>query len=85
MKIKKQCCILCFVDKDKKTYNPGVIISDIATDDEISEITCAMMKQGRKVRIFTTHLVDDISQLPPLDEPIGEGLNGYTYDPFLIW
>lgn len=56
-----------------------------ATDEEISGITYAMQKAGRKVRIFASHLVDDVSQLPPLDEPIGEGLKGYTYDPFLIW
>ena len=85
MERHKQCCILWYVDDEKKTYNPGFIITDNATDDEISKITCAMIKQGRKVRIFTTHVVDDVSQLPPLDKPIGEGLDGYTYDPFLMW
>lgn len=85
MNTRKQCCILRYVDDDKKTYNPGLIMTENATDDEISEITCAMQREGRNVRIFSSHLVDDVSQLPPLDQPIGEGIRSYTYDPFLIW
>jgi len=85
MQINKQCCILWFVDDDKKTYNPGLIITDNATDDEIGKITCEMRKKGRNVRIFTSHIVDSVTQLPPLDQPISKELEGYTYDPWLMW
>ena len=80
-----QCCILWYVDCDRKTYNPGLILTDNTTDDEISKITCEMIDNGRHVRIFTSSVVDDVRQLPSLDKPIGEGIAGYMYDPWLMW
>jgi len=74
-----------FVDHDKRTYNPGIILENDATDQEITDITSKMQDAGRKVNIFTSHLVDCITQLPPLDQAIGEHPWGYKYDPFLIW
>ena len=85
MQKNKQCCILWFVDNDKKTFNPGLILTEDATDQEISYITCKMQDEGRSVNVFTSHVVDCITQLPSLDRPIGEHPWGYKYDPFLIW
>ena len=80
-----QCCILWYVDDDCKTYNPGLIITNNITDDEVGKIAREMTDQGRHVRIFTSSVVDDVRQLPSLDKPIGEGIAGYTYDPGLMW
>lgn len=85
MQKNKQCCIMWFVDHDKKTYNPGLIMTDDATDQEISEICCRMQDEGRRVNNFASHVVDCVSQLPPLDQPIAEHPLGYKYDPYLIW
>jgi hypothetical protein len=85
MRIGIKCCILWYVDRDRKTYNPGLIITNNTTDDEICKISCEMMSQGRHLTIFTSSVVDDVRQLPSLDKPIGEGLEGYTYDPWLMW
>jgi len=85
MKTNVKYCILCYVDEDKKTYNPGLILTNPAVDDEISDITMKMRAAGRRVRIFTSHLVDDIRELPCLDQPIDYGLREYRYDPWLMW
>jgi 4-hydroxy-3-methylbut-2-en-1-yl diphosphate synthase IspG/GcpE len=85
MQKNKQCCILWFIDDDKKKYNPGLILTEDATDQEISDIIYKMREEGRNVRIFTSHLVDSIDKLPPLDQPIGDRISDYEYDPFLIW
>ena len=85
MKTKKQFCILYYIDEGKKTFNPGLILSSPDVEDEISRITFKLRARGRRVRIFTAHLVDDIEQLPLLNEPVGNGLSGYTYDPWLFW
>jgi len=85
MKTNVKCCVMWFIDDDKKTFNPGVILTNIETDDEISKITCDMKDRGRRVRIFTSHLVNSVKELPSLDQPIGEGFRGYTYDPWLMW
>lgn len=80
-----QCCILWYVDDDRKTYNPGLIITSNATDDEVGKIAHEMRDKGKNVRIFTSYVVDSVKQLPPLDKPIDDGLEGYIYDPWLIW
>jgi len=85
MKIKIKGCILWYVDEDNKTYNPGLILINLAIDDEISDITMKLRAAGRRVRIFTSHLVDDIRELPRLDQPIDHGLKGYSYDSWLMW
>jgi hypothetical protein len=85
MKTNVQCCVIWFVDEDKKTFNPGVIITKVETDDEIGDIALDMREQGRNVRIFASHLVNSVNELPPLTQPLSEGLSGYTYDPWLMW
>jgi len=80
-----KCCVMWFVDDDKKTFNPGLILTNAETEDEISKITYDMRKQGKNVRVFTSHLVNSVKELSPLDQSIDEGLQGYTYDPWLIW
>jgi len=85
MRTDIQCCILWYVDDDRKTYNPGLIITNNTTDNEVSKITCEMIDKGRHVRIFTSSVVDNVRQLPSLDKPIGKGIDGYTYDPWLMW
>lgn len=85
MKTNIKCCILWYVDEDKETYNPGLILTDPVVDDEISAITVKMQAAGRRVRIFTSHLVDDMRELPRLDQPIGHELKEYSYDPWLMW
>ena len=85
MEKNTQCCILCYVDDEKKTYNPGLILQNPETEDEICKVTLELREIGRKVRIFTMCAVDGVNQLPPLDEPAGSGLPGYAYDPWLMW
>lgn len=85
MRTDIQCCILWYVDDDRKIYNPGLIITSNTTDDEVGKITCEMINQGKHVRIFTSSVVDNVKQLPSLDKPISEGLDGYAYDPWLMW
>ncbi len=84
MRTDVKCCILWYVDRDRMTYNPGLIITSNTTDGEVGKITCEMIKQGKNVRIFTSPAVENVKQLPPLDKPIGE-LEDYTYDPLLMW
>ncbi len=85
MQKNKQCCILWFIDHDRKKYNPGLILTEDATDQEISLITCNMQKEGRNVAISTSFIVDNVMQLPPLDQSIVDEFLGYEYDPLLIW
>lgn len=85
MKKNRKACILYFVDEDKKTYNPGLTLTDIEVEDEICLATTRLREEGRNVRIFTSHLVEDVSQLPSMDRVLKNGLKGYSYDPFLIW
>ena len=85
MKQKIKACILYYIDDGKKTYNPGLILTDPDVEDEICRATMELREYGRKVRIITAHLVDDISQLPSMHRVLENGLMGYRYDPFLIW
>ena len=85
MKQKIKSCILYYVDEDEKTYNPGLILTDPDVEDEICKGTMELREQGRNVRIFTAHLVDDINHLPSMHRVLNNGLMGYRYDPFLIW
>ena len=85
MRTDVKCCILWFIDHNKKKYNPGVVLTNDATDQEVTDITCKMQEEGRRVNIFTSHLVDCVTQLPPLDKPFDSPIEGYEYDPFLIW
>ena len=84
MKRKRQFCIFVYLDDDKRTYNPGVIISDPKAEDELCKATCDLQDKGRNVRMFALPVVDDIKKLPPLGEFV-EGPEGYTYDPSLRW
>lgn len=85
MRNKVKCCILVYYDHDKKTYNPGLILTDTDIETEICEINCKMIEQGRDVRNCVLQAVDSIDDLPPLDQPVMECPPGYTLDPFLIW
>lgn len=85
MRRKKKCCILIYYDHDKKTFNPGLILTDTDIETEICEINCRMQDEGRRVNNCILPAVDSIDDLPPLDKPVTEGPPGYTYDPLLIW
>jgi hypothetical protein len=85
MRRKVKCCILVYYDNDKKTYNPGLILTDTDIETEICEINSRMIDEGRNVRNCVLQAVDSVDDLPQLDEPVIEAPPGYTLDPFLIW
>lgn len=77
--------IIYYFDDDKKAFNPGVQISDWAIVQEIQRITCALKRDGRKVRICNTPAVFRIDDLLPQEKCVTAGPQGYSYDSFLIW
>lgn len=77
--------VLCYIDHDKKTYNHGLIMTVFETDCEITQITARMRRQGRDVNIHISLEAERIKDLPPLNQPISDGIEGYTYDPRLMW
>lgn len=77
--------IMCYLDGDKKTFNPGLVFSDWATMREVEKITISLQKEGRKVKVCTTPTVYNIHDLLSQGECVTAGPQGYSYDPFLIW
>ena len=77
--------ILVYYDHDKKTFNPGIQISDWDTVREIEKATLALMKTGRDVKISTSPTVYNINDLLPQEMYITRSPSGYSYDPFLMW
>lgn len=81
----KKYWIIFYYDDDKKTFNPGLQVSDWATVQEVDRITCKLKDEGRNVHTCVTPTVFDINELISQERCINEGSIGYTYDPFLIW
>ena len=77
--------ILYYYDADRRTFNPGVQVSDWTTVREIEKITSMLMKDGREVHISTTPTVYSVDDLRPQKECIENGPSNQSYDPFLMW
>ncbi len=81
----KKYWIIFYYDDDKKTFNPGLQVSDWSIVQEIERITCKFKEEGRKTHICHTPEVHDVNNLQSQEECINAGPPGYSYDPFLIW
>ncbi len=77
--------VLVYIDLDKKTFNPGLEVSNWDTVREIEKITCKLQKEGRNVRISTTKTVFNIDGLLSQEEHVNAGPEECSYDPFLMW
>ena len=76
--------LICYVDHDKKTFNPALIVSNPLVEEEVSLIMNELKRSGRNVGTITSGDFSDIKRVP-------EGwqcaalLPFYKYDPYLIW
>jgi hypothetical protein len=76
--------LVCYVDRDKRTYNPGLIISNPAVQRELNLIKYELRKSGRNVDVMFSDQFSNIESVPDGSE-YATWFPAYKYDPYLIW
>jgi len=76
--------LICYIDYDKKTFNPGVIVSNPLVLKEIQDMISVKREEGRKVGLLSTGEYPDMESVPS-GERFAKAMPRYTYDPWLIW
>lgn len=76
--------LVCYIDSDKKTFNPGLIVSNPLVLKEVYNMISIKREEGRKVGIVSSGEYSDIESVPS-GEMFAKTMPNYTYDPYLIW
>lgn len=76
--------LVCYVDRDRRTYNPGLIISNPAVQGELNRIKDELKKSGRNVDVMFSDQFPNIKSVPDGSE-YAKRFPNYEYDPYLIW
>ena len=76
--------LVCYVDRDNRTYNPGLIISNPAVQGELNRIKDELRASGRKVDVMFSSQFPDIKSVPDGSE-YAKWFPAYKYDPYLMW
>jgi len=76
--------LICYVDDDKKTFNPGLIVSNPLVEEEVFRIAEELRRSGRNVSIIRSGDFSDIKRVPE-GWQCAKMMPLYKYDPYLIW
>ena len=76
--------LVCYVDHDKRTYNPGLIISNPPVQGELNRIKDELRESDRKVDMMFSDQFPNIKSMPDGSE-YAKRFPTYEYDPYLIW
>ena len=76
--------LVCYIDHDKKIFNPGLIVSNPLVLDEVFLIRDQLRCLGRNVDIMHSRYFFDIKKVPD-GWQCAKMMPLYKYDPYLIW
>ena len=76
--------LVCYIDYDKKTFNPGLIVSNPLVLKEVYDMISVKREEGRRIGIVSSGEYPDIESVPS-GEVFAKIMPYYTYDPYLIW
>jgi len=76
--------LICYIDNDKKTFNPALIVSNSLVEEEVFLIMNELRRSGRNVEIVRSGNFSDIKRVPE-GWQCAKMLPHYKYDPYLIW
>ena len=76
--------LICYVDHDNKTFNPGLIVSNPLVEEEVILIMDELKRSGKNVGIIRSGNFFDIKRVPE-GWQCAKMMPLYKYDPYLIW